>query len=52
MKNFGYIDIDEERDRRPEDPIMRTVQVFEWDELKSRPIGFIWDQPNRIIRDV
>lgn len=43
----GYIDIDECRDLRKDEHITK-IDVYEDIDLKSRPIGFIWPDNQRI----
>ena len=47
---MGSIDIEELRDYRNEKPLVTTMNVYEEETLKNRPIGFIWDSPELIIR--
>ena len=48
--NFGSIDIEELRDYREQEPLFKSVNIYEEETLKNRSIGFIWDNPERIIR--
>ena len=48
IKNMGSIDIEEWRDFK--DAVsLPSLQVFEDQNLKNRPIGFIWNNQPKVI---
>ena len=48
VKNFGLIPLDNNPDYSEPTDTRTTVNVYEEETLKSRQIGFIWNEPKRI----
>ena len=48
-KNMGSVDIEEARDFWRDSEAIKDVTVYEDQNLKNRPIGFIWNHDKRIV---